>query len=1026
MAVDYLSAMNVGSGLNVTQIVDALVDAEKAPREALLAEKIEEKTVSISAFAEVKQEFDTLKTNLDTLGQFSGLQVQTFGPSGTSTVIAATVTDPTVVKPFDHNIVVGAIATPQTLSFSGYSSESASLDASNLTIDLGSWAVDSGGIYSFSANATATSKSIALDNTDTLATVRDKINQLNIGINAAIIKISDTNYTLAITSALGVENQIRVQAASTNGSISNLSFDPATNGSSAANGGDAQKQVAAGSDASFTFNGVSITRSTNQVSDLIAGVRLDLKGVSTATEKITAAYNESLSLEAMELFVNELNTVTQNLISLSKTSLDEGDNGPLAGDTLVRAYRNKLRLITTTPITGYGDDDIYLSNFGVMTNRDGTLSLDKAKFKTYFASKPEQFAALTTSNVTTSSLSVAAEMTGSSWQPGTYQFSSVVRSATSVLSANETVSQTFKSIDSAIGANDGQLSDSLESYVAANAGGTWSITGTDSALLSIDTNGIVTVNGGTDYETQSSYSFNVEYMISASEKFTEAVTLNITDLAERKYTLSGATVPSNVGAGDSFSITVDGQTITTAAIAAGGDDSYTLTKLVTALNLANTSADGSFTEDSGSLVFTYNDAATVQTSALTTGLIYNPAVALGTVSELTPGAVTPRTIDFADKSDVAPALTSAVVSDIFKIDILYGGNNYVVSHTIDASDVSAIAVMSSASEKATYLAGKLDTAASTAASGLDVGINFTQSSGQLVGTASTAGTDYNAATISELKFSSDAGSSFVNIDNSNNVAGTSTAEVVKIESPSLPTTIKAGDKFSLTLDNNGSNITVTTAALPYAQPASLTAIKDALNTAHAAANGTFSVSGSDLLFTYNHNTGNISNTNDTGLIYIPEPGTISQTVAGVDHPSLNTVTTVSHTAGATSATLDGVSMTLENGIFKTTAGNARGIHITASGNNSASIYVGKSLFDTLKDFSDGVIKTNSDIDKKVGRYNLDIADYNEQLEDLETRMENERSRYIEQFTAMETAVTSFKETGTVIDNLMESWKASLG
>ena len=43
MAVDYLSAMNVGSGLNVTQIVDALVEAEKAPREAQITEKIEEK-----------------------------------------------------------------------------------------------------------------------------------------------------------------------------------------------------------------------------------------------------------------------------------------------------------------------------------------------------------------------------------------------------------------------------------------------------------------------------------------------------------------------------------------------------------------------------------------------------------------------------------------------------------------------------------------------------------------------------------------------------------------------------------------------------------------------------------------------------------------------------------------------------------------------------------------------------------------------------------------------------------------------
>ena len=51
MAVDYLSAMNVGSGLNVTQIVDALVEAEKAPREAQNTEKIEEKAVSVSGFA---------------------------------------------------------------------------------------------------------------------------------------------------------------------------------------------------------------------------------------------------------------------------------------------------------------------------------------------------------------------------------------------------------------------------------------------------------------------------------------------------------------------------------------------------------------------------------------------------------------------------------------------------------------------------------------------------------------------------------------------------------------------------------------------------------------------------------------------------------------------------------------------------------------------------------------------------------------------------------------------------------------
>ena len=41
MAVDY------PVGLNVTQIVDAIVDAERVPRETFLNDKIEEKTVSI-------------------------------------------------------------------------------------------------------------------------------------------------------------------------------------------------------------------------------------------------------------------------------------------------------------------------------------------------------------------------------------------------------------------------------------------------------------------------------------------------------------------------------------------------------------------------------------------------------------------------------------------------------------------------------------------------------------------------------------------------------------------------------------------------------------------------------------------------------------------------------------------------------------------------------------------------------------------------------------------------------------------
>ena len=48
MAVDYISMLNAGSGLNTTQIVDALVDAERVPREEKIQAQLEEANVSIS------------------------------------------------------------------------------------------------------------------------------------------------------------------------------------------------------------------------------------------------------------------------------------------------------------------------------------------------------------------------------------------------------------------------------------------------------------------------------------------------------------------------------------------------------------------------------------------------------------------------------------------------------------------------------------------------------------------------------------------------------------------------------------------------------------------------------------------------------------------------------------------------------------------------------------------------------------------------------------------------------------------
>ena len=59
MAVDYLSAINrQGSGLNITEIVDSLVEAETAPQVDKIQKDIDQKNAAISGYALVASELD--------------------------------------------------------------------------------------------------------------------------------------------------------------------------------------------------------------------------------------------------------------------------------------------------------------------------------------------------------------------------------------------------------------------------------------------------------------------------------------------------------------------------------------------------------------------------------------------------------------------------------------------------------------------------------------------------------------------------------------------------------------------------------------------------------------------------------------------------------------------------------------------------------------------------------------------------------------------------------------------------------
>ena len=406
MAIDYLSALNIGSGLNTKEIVDALVEAERAPQASEINSAKEKRTVEISGLGQVKQGFEKLETGLTPVDQITGLQAEASGSS-----VSVEITDAKTASDFSHSIEVTAVAAGQTLVFGGHSSETASTGTGSLAFSFGTWNSDG----SFTSNTDRSDVTVNIaTGSGTLADLRDAVNSADMNVTASILKTGDSTYALVLKAREGAAHAMRITATEDTGAagLANFAYTSVNN----------SVQTIAAADASFDLDGVTVTRDNNEVTDLIKGTTLTIKSATSSAETISASYDTALAEAAMQVMVDQINTIGTTLRDLSKRGSAGEEDAALAGDAYVMMLRRQLRSYTTTPITGFGDDNIYLTDFGVTTNLDGSLSLDTAKFQKTFASNPDAFAAMTTSRITTGSELVEASVAGTYPTEGVYEF----------------------------------------------------------------------------------------------------------------------------------------------------------------------------------------------------------------------------------------------------------------------------------------------------------------------------------------------------------------------------------------------------------------------------------------------------------------------------------------------------------------------------------------------------------------------------------------------------------------------------
>ena len=418
MSTDYLSALGAGSGLNVPQIVDALVDAERVPKQNKIDDARETASVKISALGSLKNELSVFQTNTAALDGQIGLSLS----SSTSNVLLSR-TDSSLASEFSHTINVTSIATAQVLNFnnggSGFASSTADIGIDELSLRFGTW---SGSTFTANSDYTGATTLNFASGSRTLTDVRDAINNAGIGVTASIIEVSDDNYSLMVKSVEGSDQALRIK--SHLGGVENnvLKYNPGNTITLT----DTATQVVTATNANFTVDGIAIERTTNTINDLFSGVTVDLSDANSADlgtdQLISSNYSQTDALATLETVVSEINYMLSFLKEQSKPGNNGEDGGPLHGDHFIRYTENKIKNLTSTAIVGFDDEDIYLSNFGVVTELDGTLSIDKTRFGEYFEANPEHFAAITTSMIRTGDAGVTGSAPTDLFEAGIYNF----------------------------------------------------------------------------------------------------------------------------------------------------------------------------------------------------------------------------------------------------------------------------------------------------------------------------------------------------------------------------------------------------------------------------------------------------------------------------------------------------------------------------------------------------------------------------------------------------------------------------
>lgn len=382
-----MSILGIGSGIDLNEVLDQLEAVEK---NRLTPIKAQQKTINnkISGFGKLKSALSTFNSATAKLQKKELFQAKTV--SGNDNYFTTNVSSHAQLG--NYAVSVQQLASAHSVATNTINDKQTALGNNNETRT----------ITIEQANGQKLNVTLGKDETS-LESIANAINQAKVvnedgsisesPVNATIVRSGTDSYQLVITSKETGEQQTITSISSDDEKLNSLvGFDINQADSSA------MSEVAKAQDAKFSFNGITVNSASNTVKDVIPGVDITLKAVTTTSQNLTITADNEKTQEALKEWVEAFNqlqsmisTLTQFTASDANSDELNSNNGPLVGDSTLRNIDQSIRSIFSK---GQAGEISVLAQIGINMDSNGNLIIKENELEKALKENSEAVAML--------------------------------------------------------------------------------------------------------------------------------------------------------------------------------------------------------------------------------------------------------------------------------------------------------------------------------------------------------------------------------------------------------------------------------------------------------------------------------------------------------------------------------------------------------------------------------------------------------------------------------------------------------